>query len=202
MLSSYEIHLGVNLGVTQEKIERMIHLAVFLLNEYDRGNKEVDGSYVTMTSFYYGLDAFAVGCFNAGNTFFSKIGGREKAEKRTDSKFISSMGYAIKDLVANGACSHDLLENMKRHFSSNSLIGYYLMVYGISLRNSDLVEQGLGKVLAGHKVLTKPNGIFYATPDEYICFWAIGILKLAAYQGMELSLPESDLLPQSLLRMR
>lgn len=197
-LAAYEIRLMNDVDLFRSRIMASVNIQLSIFEAYDQG-LSVHPGFVTMTSFYHGLDAMAAGNIELGRQFFEKIGGREKAERANDSKFISAIGYASKDLVLHGECSAGMLANLERQFSKKSVSGYPLLFEGISRRDKSLAVRGVEEILKGHKVLSRPGGIFAHTPDELVCFWALGLINYASFLGMSLNIPESELLPRSLL---
>jgi hypothetical protein len=172
-----------------------VKLMLSVFESYDQGIN-VDASYVSMTNFYWGLDALVGGDINLGKSFFNVIGGRTKVEQEHNSKFMSAIGYASKELILHGRCSSERLNELKKRCDKPSVSGYAVMIEGISIRDVKLVEQSIQMILKGHSKLVGPGGLFAMTP---LCLWAIGLLNFSSLEGMKVSVPQSQLLPMSLL---
>jgi len=197
-LAAYEIRLFGDAKFFSERIERAVMMGLSILNDYDAG-KGVDPSFVTMTSFHWGLDALAAGNIELSKEYLSKIGIRPKEEKRNDSKFISAIGHAVKEIVTSGSLTMKTRAELSVRLSGKSVVGYRTIIDGIDTRNPDKIERGVTEVLIGHKFLVRPNGTFFGTPDEIVCFWAIGLINFAKNLGMVFSVPDSEILPSSLI---
>lgn len=200
-LAAFEIILKMDVESFRARVDRAVRLMLLLIEGHSRGI-DVGDSCVAMNQFHWALDALVIGDLPLAREFCSKIGGRVKLERRFDSKFSRAIGYGIKELVTTGKCSNEVLNEIKAQLGTPSLIGYAMLVEGISNRDTDLAERGVKEALKGHRILTRPGGMFSLTPDEYLCFWIVGLLNFAAYQGLKINVPDSELLPKSLLKLK
>lgn len=197
-LAVAEIILSNDLKAFKERIHRVIQLNLALFEGYDRG-LPIEARFVSMGQFHYGLDALASNDLDLARKYYGVIGGRELAESKIDNEFTTALGYAVKELILVGNCSPGKLEKLTTQLKQPSFAGYAKLIAGISSRDKALSEAGIKEAIKGHKVLARPGGMYHLTPDEFICLWAVGLINLASFFGLKISIPDSELLPKALL---
>jgi hypothetical protein len=198
-IASLELRLNLNRDAFIKCIDMEVDTQIEIIHGYDIG-KNVDPGFVTMTYFYIGLDAMATGNMEMGRKYYHLIGGRHKEEKNNDSKFMSSIGYAVKDLATSGVCSNERLASLEKYSAKPSIRGYAILIRGISSRDVDLANTGINEVIRGYKTCIRPGNIFHLTPDAHVFFWCAGLINISKSLGLNVSVPDMECLPQSLFK--
>lgn len=179
-------------------VQTYVKLQIELIDGYDK-DKSKGASFVTMTSFNYGLDAMASGNISLGRLYFNRIGGRHKEEKRNDHPFTRSFGYAIKELSTSGYCTDDRMTELRKYTKQKYLNGYIDIVSGISERDLNVANNGIYEVIKAYPMCVRSGNIFHLTPDANVFFWCAGFINLARSLGLEVNVPDVECIPKCIV---
>jgi hypothetical protein len=158
-----------------------------LFDRFDAGDP-ISPSYISMLSYKALFNALAARDFDLARSFSKKMGGRQAIEAKYDRPFDIALGYSLKSLLEsdNQSASRWIpqLEELCLAPENLDFQGYAKVLRAIASRDSELVNEGLNDVIAGHKRQSKGNGLFKDMEDELLCVWGIGMANLARMLGL------------------
>jgi len=171
---------------------------------FDRHNKGefIDDSFVSMNSLGHILDAFAAGDLQLGEDFARVIGGREELERYHDHPFDFAFGYALKAAILNHKTDLNhwlpIADKEVKRKDVKYFQAYVDALYALRDKDEKLFTQAMQQLVKDHRKMCRSGGIFENNDDEVLCFWGLGLINLARYQGLNVTM-DDEFIPQELI---
>lgn len=93
----------------------------------------------------------------------------------------------------------DDLSNELKAPKVRPLTGYADMMEGILARDLTACQAAAQRIVADHPKMIAKGGLFHLTANADLNFWGLGIVNLARMRGLNITVPETEYLPNALL---
>jgi hypothetical protein len=179
----------------REQAELMINL----FRRFDAG-EPIAPSFVSMLAFRRLLDTLASGDLALARTYSMALGGREVIEKANDNRATINFGYTFKAFVEESGDDErrEWLEALREENYGPNFAGYIMMFDAILAKDGAKALAAAHEITRGHKKESKGSGDFAMLEDQFLSVWGIGMVNLARYYKLDVTI-DVPLIPGDLL---